>query len=122
MTKSFTARLMAATFAAFFTAPFAIAQSAQEIAEARQFFATYDNNRDGQLSKTEFVDGFIAQSRQDRPMQTALALTLYGEERIKNCLRLAFDRADSNVNGLMSLEELGTAYREDAFDDLREIC
>lgn len=100
----------------------ATAQTVEETARAEQFFADHDANGDGLLSKPEFVNGFIAQAKAERPNQTRVALALYGKKRIENCLGLAFDRADANSDGLMSLDELGVAYRNDAFDDLREIC
>lgn len=114
--------MMITLCAATLSAPVARGQSAADVAAAERFFATHDASGDGELSKPEFVDGFIAQSRADRPAQTNLIITLYGKGRIERCLGMAFDRADSNANATMSLAELGAAYREDAFDDLREIC
>ena len=114
--------LMTALAAVSFSGVAAHGQSEADKAQARQFFATYDASGDGELSKVEFVDGFIAQSKKDRPTQTALVMTLYGKDRIERCLGLAFDRADADTSATMSLEELGAAYRDDAFADLREIC
>lgn len=98
------------------------AQTAEQIERAQTFFDTRDQNNDGLLSKTEFVDGFIAQAREQEPNKTRLAMVLYGKKRIKSCLGIAFDRADENADTLMSIDELGEAYRRDAFGDLRDIC
>ena len=114
------APLIAATVALYTS--FATAQSPEQAARAQAFFAAHDTSGDGLLTKQEFVDGFIAQSRQEQPMRTAAAMLAYGKERIENCLAIGFDTADVDANGLLAIEELGEAYRQDAFSDLREIC
>ena len=100
----------------------ASAQDAEKIAQAQAFFTTHDTSGDGVLTKQELVDGFIVQSREDRPIPTAVALLVYGKERIENCLSLGFDTADADADGLLAIEELGEAYQQDAFSDLRELC
>lgn len=108
--------------AASLSVPMAVAQNAEQAARAQAFFATHDTSGDGLLTKQEFVDGFIAQSRSDQPMRTAAAMLAYSKGRIESCLGLGFDTADADTNGLLAIEELGEAYRQDAFSDLREIC
>lgn len=98
------------------------AQTPEQTARAEAFFTTYDTNKDQALSKPEFVDGFITQARIDQPTQANIALALWGRKRIENCLGLAFERADTNTDGLMVMAELSDAYRRDAFSGLREIC
>lgn len=98
------------------------AQTEAKLALAQQFFDTHDQNGDTLLSNREFIEGFIAQSIEDRPTQTRLALVLFGRKRIDNCLTLGFERADDNGDSLMSLDELSSAYAREAFDDLGDMC
>ena len=100
----------------------AAAQSDEDIAIAQAFFDAHDIDGDKTLSQEEFVQGFINQSRKENPNQTRLAMVIFGRGRIENCLGLGFERADLNANGFMTIEELGEAYREDAFADLQKIC
>ena len=98
------------------------AQTEEELQIARDFFAAHDVDGNGLLSQSEFVQGFINQSLADNPTQTRLAMLLYGRGRIENCLGLGYEKADLSADGLLAIEELGEAYRQKSFDDLRDIC